>query len=226
VLARRFFTEGLAHADAARWPEASDAFTRAYALRPTSQIAYNLSTALVRQGRLLRASQLLGEITNDAAARPSVRDAARARLAEVLPRMARLTIAAGAGDRGHLWLDGRPLDPTASARSMTVDPGTHILEMRTASRGVLSRRVSVEEGAEQTVTFESPRPPLVIAETAPSRIDLGAAPPARSRDGILREGWFWAVLGTAVVASATVLLVSRGSNSEVRGNVDTWVIPR
>jgi hypothetical protein len=222
ALARQFFAEGLAHADAARWTEASDSFTRAYALRPTPQIAYNLSTALVRQGRLVRASQLLGEITNDAGARPGVRDAARARLAEVLPRMGRLTVAASARDREHLWLDGRPVDPALSARAMTVDPGTHVLEVRPSAHGVLSRRVSIEEGAQQTVIFESPLPAAAIGPSGPGHtIDLSTTPPARSRASILREGWFWAVLGTAVVATTAVLLVSRGSDSELRGNVGT-----
>jgi hypothetical protein len=83
--ARRLFSEGLADVDAQRWTEATDHFAGAYALSPTPEIAYNLASALMRIGELAQASRLLTRVSDDAAARPEVREAARARLAELTP---------------------------------------------------------------------------------------------------------------------------------------------
>jgi uncharacterized protein (UPF0147 family) len=225
--ARRLFRQGLTHADEGRWSEASDCFTRAYAIRPTPQIAYNLSTALVRMGRLVKASQLLDEITADTSARPAVRQAAHARLDEVRPRLPRLTVRAPDAQRAHLWLDGQPVDPAVSVTAMPVDPGPHLVELRVGPGTALSRTVSLEEGARQTVIFEPPGPALAAPAGVVSR-DLGSAPPpASSRESLLRRPWFWAAVGSAVLASAVVVLASRGGGGpEARGNVDTWVLPR
>jgi hypothetical protein len=222
--ARRLFREGLAHADAARWTEASECFARAHALRPTPQIAYDLSMALVQLGQLVRASHLLSSITEATDARPAVREAARVRLAEVRPRLARLTVEASAIDRQHLWLDAKALDTAASAASMPVDPGTHILELRFASGAVISRTVSVGEGADQTIIFQPTRSPIAGSNGLLRTMDLDPSPPAA--DSVLRKTWFWGVVGTVVLASAAVLLVSRAGAAEVHGNVDTWTLPR
>jgi hypothetical protein len=227
ALARRLFREGLSHADAGRWTEASERFDRAYAIRPSPEIGYNLATALERSGQLVRASHLLSTIAESPGARPAVRGAARARLGEVLPRVPRLTVQASAPDRQHLWLDGRPLDPARTALPMTVDPGEHLLELRLGSEVALSRRVTLAEGDNQAVIFEQPRPPAAAVLPAPRTLDLAATPP-RERN-VLRNPWFWGVVGTAVLASAAaVLLASRGGGGgrEVRGNVETWTLPR
>src|SRR6476659_4656068 len=41
--ARTLFQEGLEYSDAGRWQEAVDRFGRAYRMKPTAEIAYNLA---------------------------------------------------------------------------------------------------------------------------------------------------------------------------------------
>jgi hypothetical protein len=167
--ARRLFSEGLADVDAQRWAEAADHFAGAYALSPTPEIAYNLASALIRTGDLAQASRLLTRVTDDAEARPDVREAARARLAELTPAL--------------------PRPPVTEALA-----------------------------------------PMPSAPPAPRPVPLALereAPPPRSPPGLFHRGWFWAAVGSVAVASlATVLLVSRASPAEVRGNVGTWDLRR
>jgi hypothetical protein len=224
ALARRLFSEGLAQADAGRWAEAADSFDRAYTIRPSPQIAYNLATALERRGQLVRASQLLTSIAADAGVRPAVRDAARDRLGQVLPRVARLGVQVTPADRQHLWLDGQPLDGAASATAVTVDPGEHVVEVRRDSGVSVTRRLSLAEGDLQTVVIDA-APPLPIDPGTPALAVAAARDPAPRRN-VFRRGWLWGIVGAAVVASAAAVLASRGGGAESHGNVATWDLPR
>jgi hypothetical protein len=222
--ARRLFAEGLAEADAGRWMEAADRFSRANGLRPTPEIAYNLSTALLHIGRLVSASDLLAAVAESPGARPEVRAAAEARLTQVRPRLAHLTVDAGSIGRGRVRIDGGPLDPTAVGRPLPVDPGTHVVELRPAAGGPLSRTLSLAEGAEETVSFGPPPSPSG-AEGSPAAglrarggADRGAGEP------LWRKGWFWGAIGAVAVTAVAVALAARGGQPAVRGNVDTWVI--
>ncbi len=221
--ARRLFSEGLVEADAGRWAEAADSFSRAYALRPSPPIAYNLATALERRGQLVRASQLLTSITDDPEARPAVREAARDRLVQVVPRLARVTVQASPAERPHLWLDGRPLDPAAAGAPTAVDPGEHVIEVRRDSAVVLSRRLALGEGDERTVVMELAAP---VVARAPA-IAVASPPAEPPRRPLLRSPWLWGAVGAAVLGSAAVFLAARGGGAEpARGNVGTWDLPR
>jgi hypothetical protein len=218
--ARQLFIDGLADVDAQRWAPAADHFGRAYALTPTPEIAYNLASADAHLGRLTEASRLLGRVAEDPEARSGVREAARARLAELAPRIPRLTVAAPPGQDQHLWLDGAPLGPPGSAISL--DPGSHVVELRVPGGETLSRSVALGEGERHAVTFAAS--PAAVAGGV-----LGAPPPALppASPGLLRRGWFWGVVGSVAAASlATALLVSRSGPAEVRGNVGTWDLRR
>jgi hypothetical protein len=219
--ARRLFTDGLADVDAQRWGQAADRFGRAYALSPTPEIAYNLASAAAHLGRLTEASRLLGRVADDDRARPEVREAARARLAELAPRIPRLTVEAPPGPGQQLWLDGAPLGSPAGS-ALPLDPGSHLVELRVPGGDTLSRRVALGEGERHAVTFAAPPPPpAAVAAAAP------VAPPPAPSPSLLRRGWFWGVVGSVAAASvATALLVSRSGPPEVRGNVDTWDLRR
>jgi hypothetical protein len=233
--ARALFEEGVAHADAGRWNEAADRFSRAHSLRPTPEIAYNLSTALARVGRLVSAAELLRQVVDDPQATARVRAAAEARLAEVDRRLCHVTVHADAPGPARVWLDGRPLDAAAIGVAVAVDPGPHVLELRNGARTVSSRTVSLADGKRETVVLEAPAlnlqptapPPLLAAPAAgPSAADVSARPAATDRDAFWRKGWFW---GTVASVAATVavgaLLASRsGQGDPVGGNVDTWLV--
>jgi hypothetical protein len=219
--ARRLFNEGLAHADARRWRQAADCFTRAHSIRPSPEIAYNLSTALLRLDRLVSSSELLRQVAADPSASPAVRSAAERRLAQLLPRLAHLTLEVRAGDAAQLWLDGRPLDRAALGAPLSVDPGAHVVELREETRTIASRAVSLSEGARHTVVME---PFAWPASATPMALKAG---PADGEKPLWRKGWFLGLVGAAAVGTAVAFaLGARAGPSDVRGNVDTWVLPR
>jgi hypothetical protein len=222
--ARRLFREGLGHADAGRWREAADSFTRAYSIRPSPEIAYNLSTSLTHLDRLVSSAELLRQVASDPDATPPVRAAAEARLAQVLPRLAHLTIELRAADGGQLWLDGRPLDRLAVGTPVAVDPGSHLVELRSGAHATASRALSLDEGAHEVVVL-GPPPLGAPAERAP--VALAPVPARETTERPLwRRGWFLGAAGVATVGAAVAIFFAARGSQDVRGNVDTWVIPR
>lgn len=218
--ARALFEEGLAHADAERWQEAADRFERAGALRSTPAIQYNLSTALVHLMRLVRASELLRQIAGAAETPPDVRAAAEARLSQVLPRLAHLTVHAPPSGDGTVVLDGRPLPPPMLGVALPVDPAWHAVELRRGPNVVVSVPVSLREGERRAIRLHALLPATPVA-AAPLE---GAPPlPADTDRSWARSWWFWLLVGSATIGVAAVATAAtRGGSAEPRGNVDTW----
>jgi hypothetical protein len=163
--ARTLFEEGLAHADAHRWEQAADRFERASLLRPTPVIDYNLSSALVQVGDLVRASELLRQIAADPKASAEVKQAARAQLAELRPRLAYLRIDPP-GDQlrqAKVVVDGHPFDAARLGVELPVNPASHSIELREGSLVVGSRTVLLREGEHRRVT---PGPELPRVQAA------------------------------------------------------------
>ena len=69
-------TSPFAHRTANR--EAIGHFQRALELHPSPQITYNLTTALMNLGRLVRAAELLRQVSRDPTVSAEVRQAAEA----------------------------------------------------------------------------------------------------------------------------------------------------
>jgi tetratricopeptide (TPR) repeat protein len=188
-VARALFNEGLEYSDAGRWHEAADRFRRAYEAKATSEIGYNLAQAYIRLGYLATAAVLLQRAAEDPDASPAVREAARVRLAQVSPRLGRLTVTLDPRAGGYAYLDGRPLEPARLGVELPVDPGPHLLQARWQNGPDLSRRITVPEGAGSAVNLAAPSP----------------APVAR-KPSLLRNGWFW--VAVAGLAGATAVAVS------------------
>jgi hypothetical protein len=213
--ARALFEEGVRHADHARWSEAADRFARAYALKPTPEIAYNLSAVLIEQRRLTTAGELLRRVIDDEQAPGEVRAAARARLAQVEPRFASLTIRlrAGAWHAAPPTLDGHPIEAAHVGAPIAVDPGVHRVELQRPGALTTCRFVSVPEGGSAVVELGDPAPvaPAAVAVTAPA----AGASPARRR-------WRWVIAGVLVAGVAAGMAAALAHPSAPSGNVDTW----
>lgn len=235
------FKDGLKSLEAERWQEAADRFERAYTLRPTPEIAYNLTSALVKLGRLVRASEFLREVAQDAHASPRVRDAAAVRLAQVEPCLARLTVLLAGADVVVL-LDGHPLDTALLGVAIPVDPGRHTITARRADDTFFVRDVTLADAG--TADIEIVAPAAVPLDAAPVRdtsapdargIDvapdvqpappLPAAvlrpdPPAPASTPIYGRWWFWAGAGALVLAAGTTALLARPQSTQPEtGNV-------
>jgi hypothetical protein len=214
--ARALFDEGLALLDAERWEEAADRFQRALALRPSHQITYNLTTALVELGHLVRASELLRQVSRDPTATPEVRQAAEARRAQLLPRIASLTIVPGEDlDRADFFLDERPLEPVLIGVAIPVDPGSHVVTGRHTGRVVVRRELVILEGENAELNLApaaTPRETSGGADAGEPTPDGGPdqrEPPRRR--GVARQWWFWTIIGAVVVGGAVAAGVVVGT---------------
>ena len=208
--ARTLFNEGLEYSDAGRWQEAADRFRRAYQERPTAEIAYNLAQANVRLGHLSEAAGLFRRAAVDPEAAAPVREAARARLAQVAPRLGRLSVRLDSPDEAVVYVDGLAIERASLAAPLAVDPGPHLVQARWGDGVAEARRVTVAEGTESTVTLAPP----------------AAAPIAGSSPSVLRRGWFWMAVAGVAAGTAAALALSQGRGGEPNGNVGTWHIER
>jgi hypothetical protein len=139
-----------------------------------------------------------------------VREAAAARLGDLLPRLAHLTIEVPAGLQGATVLvDKRPVDPDRLATAMPLDPTSHRIEVHRGSALVEVQGVTLREGERRTVT---------LGMTAPAMAAQPAAEPAPRS-----HAWAWALVGAlAVGVTTTAVLATRDGPSPPAGNVDTW----
>lgn len=198
--ARALFEQGLAFLDAQQWALAADRFERARALRPSPQITYNLTTALIPLGRLVSASELLSRLSRDPEAPAEVREAAELRRRQLAPRLATLLITRGPGlDDAALRLDGRPLDEALIGVPFPVDPGVHTVSALRGDREVAFSTVDLGEGAAGSTRLERP----------------GGRDRARGRGRwVARQWWFWTILGTVVAGGAITAGVLVGTQDD------------
>jgi hypothetical protein len=217
--ARALFNEGLEYSDVGRWQEAADRFQRAYDLRASAEIGYNLAQAHVRLGHLALATELLRRAAVDPEASPAARAAARVRLGQVAPRLGRLKVqvAPAPGGPGSAFLDGRELESSMLGVTLPVDPGPHLIQARWHDGRDLSRRVTLAEGAESTVTLGPPAPAAAVATGS-------AAASGESRPSIFRRGWFWLAVAGVAAGTAVALSVPHLRGGAPSGNVDTWQV--
>lgn len=232
--ARSLFEEGLSLLDEERWEEAADRFERALAIRQSPQITYNLTTALLGIGDLVRASELLRAITRDEAAPADVAAAAQRRLdEEVLPKIGRLIVRVE-GDRreAEIRLDDHLLDWALVGVAVPVDPGPHRVVALRAGEEVARAEAQIVEGGEERVDIllpdlpSAPSPTEVAQEAqAPATLPSHPAPEESSGGGVLSRWWFWTALAVLVgggIAGGVLLVGSSGGQADaVEGSAGT-----
>jgi hypothetical protein len=234
--ARALFEEGLALLDAERWEDAADRFQRALALRPSPQITYNLTTALIPLGRLVRASELLRQVSLDPTASSEVRQAAEARRAQIVPRIASLIIVAP-GDlaTAEVTVDERPLDAVLVGVAVPVDPGRHVVTARRRGVELVRRDIVLLDGEDVEVDLGQPLEGEAPDGGLEAGLDGDSSPAGAGERGgrrssnIARQWWFWTIIGAVVVGGAVTAGVLASQSGEqwedpVPGPPTTFVI--
>jgi hypothetical protein len=165
--ARALFREGNRFLRQERWADAKDRFARAYELRESPQIAYNLTTALVELGELIRATELLRELESGEDVPRRVARAAAERREAVEPRLARLRVrVAGERESVVLRMDDGELAWAMVDVPIPVDPGTHRVVALRSEEAIAEDEATVAEGGEAELTLELPTPPPTPEEVA------------------------------------------------------------
>jgi hypothetical protein len=215
--ARSLFSEGVELADQSRWAEAADRFRRALALRDSPVIAYNLASALKELGKLVEASEMLRRISSGQEVDAELRKSATSALAEVTPRIGRITVhAEGRQDGDLITIDDQALFDAQLDVAVPIDPGAHLLVARRGQETLESRELMVNPGEPLELTLQLARAPAphevaVAAPPAPLPSTATEQPPKKP---VTEQWWFWTGVGTAVVGVVVVAaLVAAGGGS-------------
>ena len=223
--ARALFQEGLGLAEHSDWLAAEDRFRRAYTLRASPVIAYNLATALAERGKLVEASEFLRKVQQDDKADASLKQSARTLQTELAGHIGRITIVArDKQPSDRVLLDANPLLEVQLGVEIPIDPGEHSVSLQRGDREVDMQTLQVAANGSEHVTLIAPSvpspnevagasqygsesaAPLAVTQ-ADHPVDNGAAP-------ITSRWWFWTGVGVvAVGAIALVAVAANGGNS-------------
>lgn len=212
--ARALFQEGVDCVDAGDWACAAERFGQAARLRPSPVILSNQGVALMHVGRLVEASEAFRAVLRDASASEALHADAERYVAEIAPRLGRLTISVEGPREGVvIELDGQ--DHTALVGiPAPCDPGAHEVRARRDGEIVAQSRVEVTAGATATTGLAIPARPVVAEAIVAPRVsdvtdpavdaDLALATPAPTDDGdeIYEQWWLWTIVGVVVVGTA------------------------
>ncbi len=232
--ARSFFEEGVAFAEHSDWEKAEDRFRRAYALRSSPIIGYNLATALQERRKLIEASELLRKLSQEPGLDPELARSVTTLAGEITPRIGRLTVQVEGQQVGDVVaLDGATLLDVQIGVGLPVDPGTHHVVLARAGKELDARDVELGDGATSDVTLQAASPvlPAQVAASAgevsarsPSADNIAAPSGATKPDAAPRDsdgrnaghnltgtGWFWT--GVGAVAGASVIVIALVASS-------------
>lgn len=222
--ARLLFEEGVACVERGEWPQAEDRFRRAYALRPSPVIAYNLAATLAERRKLVESSELLRRLQLEPLLEPSLRHSAEELKAEVDARIARIRVRApGSQPADVVRVDAIVLHPAQLGVAIPIDPGWHRVSLSREGAAVDARSVEISEGTTYDVTLTvapfAPSPAQAARaggspppSPAPSTSPLDAAHAGRD-DGsdLTQTWWFWTgvgALGAAAIAIVAIVAVT------------------
>lgn len=222
--ARASFRRGVQLTERGRWDEAVARFREVMAVRATGAVRYNLALALAHtEGGDLEAAELLDQVLADPELDEATRGQATTLLAEVEPRLGRLTIRVrDAADDATVLLDGAPIAADRLASALRVAPRGYTLVLRRGAEDVVERSVTVEAGGAEEVTLAAPAP--VVPEVA-----LEADEPAAAGEDLASQWWLWTIVAGGVVLIGTgvvigVVVAEDGSVQPVAGNLDPGVL--
>ncbi|HEX5659352.1 MAG TPA: hypothetical protein VFX59_19290 [Polyangiales bacterium] len=212
ALARALFDEGVALGDAGEWVGASDRFGRAYALRPTPNVAYNWASALIETHALVQAQELLLSVQRDETASPELKRACSEQSAALAQRIPHVRFEVQTDRDLALDVDGRSWPRAAWNVTSPLDPGPHVARLHDGGRELAREEFSLREGEASTVS-------------------LDALPGEASGAG--RRWWrgwpFWTAVGVVAVGGvvAGVVLAARkdsGEQAPLMGNAAPGVL--
>jgi len=231
AVARTLFEEGVALADRGDYVGASDRFSRAYSLKPTSGIAFNWASVSIETGKFVQAEDLLMSVLRDPAADASLKAECETMLSALRPRLPRLTVhvrgPAGAPVQADVQVevDGQTWPRAAWDVASPVDPGSHTLLLKRGEDELESSEATLAEGSARQIVLEVPSEsakPLVSATPAP--IDESSA-----RTPLYKNWKLWTAVGVVVAAGVItgVVLASKQSATDeqpVLGNTTPGVL--
>jgi hypothetical protein len=213
--AEALFLEGKRLVAAGKIDEGCAKLAASHAIDPAAGTLIHLADCHEKGGRTATAWATFREATSRAAAqgRSDWADLARARAAELEPKLARLTIAAPAGVA--VRLDAELVPAGALGSPLPVDPGEHRVEASAAGRAPWGTTVRIAAGASSTTIAV---PELAREPTGETAATAAPNPSGPERaDGSTQRTLGWLGVGAGGLAlgvGAIAGLVAIGKNSD------------
>ena len=212
VAARRAFEAGLGAARAGDWELALSRFRRAYEIVPAPGVLINVAGAQRQLGQTAAAVRTYERFLLEAVEGSATRHRATAEreLAELEPRVGRITLVVSSLAPDDEVRAGGYLVPHDEFREVAVDPGA--IEVTLTRGGAVVATASAEVAAGERVAVELRAPPRVPTAEETARGSLVVPPPvAPAEDDEASEGesfgiyaLYWlgaaALIGGAIVA--------------------------
>jgi tetratricopeptide (TPR) repeat protein len=191
VTARARFKEGVALYDQGRYEEARSAFLQAYALRRHPVVLLNLAWCSLKSGRALEASRYFRQLLLEG---KDVTDKQRADandgLNQARSSLGSIEIVAPPGTL--VTLDGEGVGSVPLREVQIVEPGGHVVRVKTLAGATESQTITVTPGEKVTARFlgtrpPSPVPPSSVTEAPPPVPGAGSAATAPDHSGPAEE---------------------------------------
>ncbi|HEX2677073.1 MAG TPA: hypothetical protein VHM19_10550 [Polyangiales bacterium] len=225
--ARALFEEGVSFAEKSQWEQAEDRFRRAYALRTSPIIGYNLASSLSERGKLIEASELLRKLAQDPGLDPELARSVETLSKDLGPRLARLTVHVEGTQPGDaVRCDAEPLVDAQLGVGIPMDPGWHRVVLARAGRELDAQDVQLTEGGTAELTLHAEKAVLPEHVAAAAAAPAAPQPSAAAQPGPTAatqseahaskggSGWWLLAAGGAVaVATAVVIVIVASSSS-------------
>jgi hypothetical protein len=219
--ARVAATEGLRALNEGRYKDAVDLCTRAESLMHAPTHLLLIARAQTKLGHLVEAQEAYIKIQRDRLAPNAphafvdAQAAANDEETALAPRVPTLKVSVegdGASD-AQVTLDGAPFPSALIGLASPIDPGSHVLQARSASSAADPFTVTVAEGAKQSVTLTMK--PVAAAEpvaTLPATPEPAADEASSGHPGLRVAGWIGVGLGVAGLAVGSILVIKNHSD--------------
>jgi tetratricopeptide (TPR) repeat protein len=197
--AQALFRRGLELGEQDRWAEALELFRRSLALVPRPSTLFNIGFALFRMGRFVQAiASFDAYLALPEAESSELRVEATRRREEALASLATLTLELTPAD-ARVLVDGEESDGEGPARTLSLDPGRHVVRASAEgfAEGTLAISVLAAEHATQRLVLVPLEEPIVTPPTSPG-VNLFSDPT------------FWAVTGGLLLGAAVAVGVGVG----------------
>ncbi|MFO0626622.1 MAG: tetratricopeptide repeat protein [Polyangiales bacterium] len=232
--ARAAFERGIAEVDAGRFANAVAAFEESYRIRPVAVVLNNLAAAYARMGRYQLAIATYQRYLTEGSERlsPERVQTVRERLAELRRDTPTVTLRV-TPETFSLTVDGRA--SAVAGGEVTLDPGSHVLEVSAPAFHAQHREFQLAPGAREAwaVTLQpaatppatpAVTPPVATAVT-PSGVSGPLAAPtvaptphpaerAPTSASITSRWWFWTAIGVGVAAITTGVIVATSGTAD------------
>lgn len=199
--AAKKFKEGEKAFRAHDYEKAAQAFEEANSIAPHPAPLFNAAQAHEKAGNLVRAANLCARYLRDAPAKDKRRSKANALLADLRPKLGRITVESVDGDQ--LEIDGKAVELDETF----VNPGDHVVTGNFDGETV-RREINVVAGSLGRVVLEKPKPKVAepaVIEAEPATEDPGRDTGPKTKEKPLPPGWFYAgIATTAVLGGITV----------------------